>query len=267
MLPSEEQQDAERHLGACSRCRTLHGIIRGESEAPAPQSGDDLVLSILHRTSGPACSSAQQHLCDWIDGDLGADEREMISLHIAHCPDCLALTLSLNLLKEVLPGMATLDPGAHFIQEVLGATIGRRSAARSAPSQMGWWKWWSRLIRRPRCAWEAAYVGALVVLLTLGSPAVLSQLMPKALAVQQILAHRSDQLLQETSSALTKRQEEARRSISGLRLKGRTVLDAAADYPNRAISALRQSASTFLEELKLGLADENGADQRRRDLR
>jgi anti-sigma factor RsiW len=250
LLPSEEQEAAEKHLNACAQCRALLGIVRGESDMLAPELSDDLALSILRRTSGPVCRGAERRLCDWVDGNLGADDQEIIALHMTHCPDCSALAAALTELKETLPGMATLEPDIHFTADVLQATVGWRSRARGAQGFVRLREWWSRLICRPRIAWEAAYVGALLVMLALGNPALLLQHAPRTVAVPEVLIQSGDQILQKTTAALAERQEAAQRSLSGLRLRGENLLDAAADFRNRTTSSLRQKVSAFLDELK-----------------
>ncbi|MBZ5494988.1 MAG: zf-HC2 domain-containing protein [Acidobacteriia bacterium] len=259
LLPSEEREAAARHLSACARCRALLGIVRGEANLLAAELQDDLARSILCRTSGPACDGAEQLLCAWVDGNLRPDDGEIIRLHIDHCPDCCELAATLTEMKEVLPGMATLEPDARFTADVFSATAGLRSRIREARQPLDFPVWWSRLIRRPRFAWEAAYVGTLLVLLALGNPAVL----PKALAVPQVVIQSGNQIMQETATALAGRQESARRSLNDLHLRGRSLAEKAADFPIRTASTLRGKASSFLEELKLDLFDGNGTDQQR----
>lgn len=262
VLSSEEKEAAERHLRSCARCRNLLRIVRGDSEVRAPEWHDDLARSILARTSGPACRDAEQCLCEWIDGTLGADGQEIVSLHIKHCSDCGELAETLNELSEALPGMATLDPDVYFTADVLEATVGLRSRSRGSHSPIDVSEWWHRLIRRPRFAWEAAYVGTLFVLLALGNPALL----PKALSIEQLVIQSSDRILQQTTTVFADRQEAAWQSILDLELKGQSLMGTVADFQVRTTSALRQEASTFLQELELALLDANGPDARQRDL-
>jgi anti-sigma factor RsiW len=250
LLPSEEQEAAAKHLNECVQCRALLSIVRGESDMLAPELSDGLALSILRRTSGPVCRGAERRLCDWVDGNLGADDREIIALHVAHCSDCSALAATLTELKEALPDMATLEPDIHFTADVLQATVGWRSHARGAQGFVRLREWWSRLIYRPRIAWEAAYVGALLIMLALGNPALLLQHAPRTVAVPEVLIQSGDQILQKTTAALAERQEAAQRSLSSLRLRGENLLDAAADFRNRTTSSLRQKVFAFLDELK-----------------
>ena len=262
-LSSEEKEAAEEHLRSCVRCRALLRIVRGDSETLAPEWHDDLARSILARTSGPACRDAESCLCDWIDGTLGEDGQEIVSLHIKHCSDCGELAKILNELSEALPGMATLDPDAYFTADVLEATVGLRLCTVRSRSPIDISKWWHRLLRRPRFAWEAAYAGTLFVLMALGNPA----LFPKAMSIQQMVIQSSDRIWNQTTTALADRQEAARQSILDLELKGQSWMETVADFQSRTVSAFRQEASTFLEELELALLDGNGPDPKQRDLR
>jgi hypothetical protein len=257
LLPSEEREAAEKHLDECAQCRALLGIVRGESDLLAPELSEDLALSILRRTSGPACRSAERRLCDWVDGNLGADDQEILALHVAHCPGCSALAAALIELKEALPGMATLEPDIHFTADVLQTTVGWCSRARGAQGLVRIREWWNGLIFRPRIAWEAAYVGALLIMLALGNPAVLLQHTPRTVAVPEVLIQSSGQILQKTSAALIERQQAAQHSLRTLRLRGENLLDAAKNFRNQTTSSLREKVTVLFNELKSEWLDGN----------
>jgi hypothetical protein len=68
--------------------------------------------------------------------------------------------------------MAELDPGATFTQRVLAATSRRQISKPRGREILA--EWWRSVIRRPRFAWEAAYAGALLLTLVIGSPTLVS---------------------------------------------------------------------------------------------
>jgi len=262
-LPHDEQQSAFSHLEICIRCRALLGIVRGETDLLAPDAREDLVQSILSRTSGPACRNAEDSLCKWIDGTQEQADDEMVSIHLAHCSDCTKLAATLSELKDVLPYMATLDPDRQFTADVLQATIGLPSGPRWRRPGFDWKELWNRLLRRPRFAWEAAYVGTLLVLIAFGSPG----LFPMASTVPQLLVARSDQLLQQTSTALADQRDAARQSLSIFQQKGKDLLNETAALRSRTTSFLREEVTAILEELKAGLPDASPGPKQERDLR
>jgi hypothetical protein len=140
------------------------------------------VAAVLERTTGPACGRARTLLCDHVDGLLEDPlDRELVPMHLRTCAECATLAGVLTSLAADLHGMAALEPDAAFTGDVLARTIGTREpaplrAARVAgpgprPSigarlvEIG-----SRLMQRPRFAWEGAFVGAIVLALLFVAP-------------------------------------------------------------------------------------------------
>jgi hypothetical protein len=79
----------------------------------------------------------------------------------------LARTSGLEAVLRDLPLLAELDPGPGFAERVLLATSNR-------PEPRGWRAraaaaWWA-VVRRPRFAWEAAYVVTVCWVLAFGNP-------------------------------------------------------------------------------------------------
>ena len=219
-------------------------MVRGDEEGPAPQADQDLLLSILHKTSGAPCGDAALLLCDWVDGHLDQDDWEIISLHIDHCPNCRSLAASLQELKEVLPEMAEIetDESLHRPDPRWQLSAGPGYPAMTAP-HFDVREWWRRMLRRPRFAWEAAYVGALLILLALGNPAQLPLDAPKVTTVPRLVMQSGDQIVQETATALAKSGKTAKNSIRDLRLRTHTLLEAAAEYQDQTASALRREVN------------------------
>ncbi len=244
LLSREEEAYAEEHIRVCARCRALLAAVRGECDSLTPEAEEDLTTAIMSQTTGTACFEAENILCDSVDGVLGRDDQEILSLHLAHCRDCGSLAETLAELRRVLPEMATLEPDAQFTADVLRVV----SAGRRPKSRLDLSGWWYRLIRRPRFAWEAAYVGTLLLLLALGNPAVL----PTARAVPQMLADRGDRWLQGTASVLAERQIAAEQSVSSLGQRGKSLLNKAATFPVQATAGLKLELASWLDELKSG---------------
>jgi hypothetical protein len=260
-LPVKEREDAERHLSACTRCHALHESLLGVAESLPPNWPDTLTAGILTRTSGPVCSEAERRLCGWIDGVSNKDGGAVISIHLLHCPSCSALAGSLRELNHILPEMALLQPDASFAADVLKATSDRPAAAGTGASVTGVRQWWRSMMQRPRFAWEAAYVGALLVLIALGNPAALLQRMPETLIVPGFLVRSGDQLVRQTAETYEVTQEAAQRSLNSLRLRSRDLWLAASDLPLRTTAVLRQKASEYIEKLKADIADGTPAQE------
>lgn len=66
-----------------------------------------------------------------------------------------------------LPLLADLDPGPGFAERVLMATSRKPATERWRPRVAG--AWWA-MVRRPRFAWEAAYVATVCWVLVFGNP-------------------------------------------------------------------------------------------------
>ena len=150
------------HLAGCARCRQLVGIAEGKLN---PWPGDpslDFTREVLEKTSGTTCDKARSQLCAWVDRELGEEESELLGSHLEHCPTCEGLVAILLELKAELPSMAEVIPDPGFCQAVLKATVMQRNWRIRAV------KWWESLFQRPRFAWEAAYLGTLVIFGFLG---------------------------------------------------------------------------------------------------
>jgi hypothetical protein len=123
---------------------------------------------------------------DWV-------RRPEISAHIGQCAACqdfldafsagerawateaadvftaevVARTTGVDAVLADLPLLAEMDPGPGFTERVLMATSQK-------PAPEGWRaRWagvWSALVRRPRFAWEAAYIATVCWVLVFGNP-------------------------------------------------------------------------------------------------
>jgi hypothetical protein len=75
----------------------------------------------------------------------------------------IARTSETDALLADLPSLAEWDPGPGFTERIL------RCTSQKPPSGV-WHERWLAIVRRPRFAWEAAYVATLCFVLALGNP-------------------------------------------------------------------------------------------------
>ncbi len=132
-----------------------------------PGGHEALTRAILARTSGNACGSARERLCDFVDGTLAPFDRSLVDGHLAHCAACADLAEALIESTAVLPSFATLAPPTSVVFDVLRATSRR-------PSEPGLGErlsaWLGRMAARPRFSLEVAYVLTVLLLVVLGNP-------------------------------------------------------------------------------------------------
>ena len=168
LLIPDERRAMEEHLRNCARCRELHTMASKEPGDPEVVVPADLTESILSRTSGPVCASAHMQLCDHVDRLLDPAGDELVGLHLQSCAECEGLFRALSSLRVDLPALAELEPGVEFIGAVLARTRPRGRSRATWIEKLA--EEWSKLVKRPRFAWEGAYVGAFVLILIFGTP-------------------------------------------------------------------------------------------------
>jgi hypothetical protein len=120
-----------------------------------------------------------------VDGELPGADHDLVAAHLGHCARCEALRATLVWVGAALPAMAELDPGPELTRAVLEAT------AAHAPRPARWRTLvaagWRQMLARPRFAWEAAYVGLLLVVALFGtSVSPFRDVPPRALAAVQL---------------------------------------------------------------------------------
>lgn len=165
-LPAREAAALRAHAAGCTRCGPLLRIAEGgAATAAAPE---DLTDRVLARTSGSACSSVEERLCDLVDEALQPSEQALIQEHLSHCAACRELEEALAALKRELPELAEIDPGPAFARRVAQATARRVTAGRTMGGRIQ--LLWESTLRRPRFALELAYSGALVLTLLVELP-------------------------------------------------------------------------------------------------
>jgi hypothetical protein len=129
---------------------------------------EDMIQSILRRTSGSPCRRAEALLCDHVDGTLEELDARLVQGHLDHCAGCRDLAATLAGMQPTLAEMAEIEPAEDFVEGVLAATLPWPARLRRRFRSLG--EEWVRLLRRPRIAWEGAYVGTMLLLLVFGTP-------------------------------------------------------------------------------------------------
>jgi len=156
-LAGPEREETLGHLALCPDCRGLFAALVAvghTSEDPG------LADAILARTSGAACDSTRSQLCARVDGELDAFDADLVDRHLGRCAECASLARALERVREDLPTLAAIDPGPRFVDEVLARTSLR---PRRMPLGARLATVLSRLLDRPRVAWEGAFVATLVL--------------------------------------------------------------------------------------------------------
>ncbi len=113
-----------------------------------------------HIRECPACQ-------DWLDAFAAGELVWAAEPADAFAAQIIARTAGFEAVLRELPLLAEMDPGAGFTDRVLLATSRK-------PAPQGWRARvsgaWSALVRRPRFAWEAAYVATVCWVLVFGNP-------------------------------------------------------------------------------------------------
>jgi hypothetical protein len=126
-----------------------------------------LTQAILAKTSGNACGSARERLCDFVDGALAPFDSSLVDGHLAHCPACADLAQAMAESTAVLPSFARLAPRTSVVFDVLRATS-RRPVEPGLGERLS--AWLGRMAARPRFSLEVAYVLTVLLLVVLGNP-------------------------------------------------------------------------------------------------
>jgi predicted anti-sigma-YlaC factor YlaD len=167
LLP-EDHPAAENHLRSCQRCRGLLRIAEGTLDLLSATEHNELTRAILDRTSGSVCGRTREKMSDYLEGSLGSVDRQLLEQHMEHCSLCKAVFETMQRLVTVLAEMSELEPGKSFARDVIRAT------SRVPGASTGWLerlkRWWGEQLAKPIVQWEAAYVGALLLVATFGVP-------------------------------------------------------------------------------------------------
>lgn len=160
----DDEISARRHLKSCGPCRELVSILRDDLEIPLVPAPAGLAEAVLRRTSGPACETARESLPGYADGDLPEGDTELLAIHLEGCRDCRGLVAAVRMLAADLPSLAEMEPAPDFMAQVLAETSLKQTLAQRFAAS------WQGMLRRPRFAFEAAYVAAITFVLLFGLP-------------------------------------------------------------------------------------------------
>lgn len=252
-LTGQDALAAREHLRTCSDCKELVEIAGAPMEE-AP----DLTANVLARTSGSACDSASEGLCDLVDGRAAAVDAELIRMHLSNCEACSTLSSVLTELAADLPALAEMHPGERFTAEVLARTLPHGEEAPNWIEQLV--QGWNRLIRRPRFALEGAYVMTLLMLVILGVPGALLAGAPGKVAqtAKREIAEPVQQTVVELKATISDRTQQTLDS-TGARVadEARATADGMAAYSSRAFEKLKTGMGTFWSRLASGQANDD----------
>lgn len=132
-MAAPDEEARRIHASGCARCGALERLMSTEAPVPEAAAPEGLLESILIATS-PSWARTFERL-----------DRE-------------------------LPELAQVQPDAAFVTDVLAVTTGA-AAGKAAATPRAMAAAWDALLRRPRLAFEGAYVGALTLILLVGTPA------------------------------------------------------------------------------------------------
>ncbi len=168
-LPPPSMQECRMHLESCFACRELVHLAARKPIQFEPAKTEEFVQAVLEKTSGKSCRHSHELLPDYSDGALSTASGKLIEQHLENCHTCQQIHQTLKDLKEELPGLAQMDPGSSFTWECMHAF--RQEQNQRPQSWIKPGRIWSRLLARPRLAWESAYVLTLLlfVFLKLGT--------------------------------------------------------------------------------------------------
>lgn len=155
-LSPDSMQECKAHLEFCSSCRELFFLAAKEPVVVESSLEEDLIQSVLKKTSGGSCGQAHALLPDYVDKELSSAQRVLVDRHLEKCTSCQQIHRTMEELAEELSCLAEIDPGKSFTIECLLAF--QLFENRSHPQKTWFRRVWSHFLVRPRFAWEAAYV-------------------------------------------------------------------------------------------------------------
>jgi hypothetical protein len=109
------------------------------------------------------CTACQ----DWLDAFAAGVQAWVSEPADAFAAGVIARTAGVETVLRDLPMLADMDPGPGFAERVLAATSRKPAPQGWRPRVSG--AWWA-LVRRPRFAWEAAYLATVCWVLVFGNP-------------------------------------------------------------------------------------------------
>ncbi len=90
--------------------------------------------------AGMQCPEFDLLLAEAIEGVLSGAEREKFEAHRASCPSCGPMFAEAQRGRQLLRGLAEVEPPANFVHNVLAATTGRERSMPAARPRESWWQ-------------------------------------------------------------------------------------------------------------------------------
>lgn len=168
LFEREENERDRRHLDDCPECAAFAAAIPSiDVKEPEFDASLQAIFSVSPQS---ACEQAEEQLPEWLDGELEAVQGELVGGHLQHCDRCDELVSILRRAEGELPSLIAAENDESFVASVVAATP-------FADPQPSWGqrfdRWVAALVRRPRIAWEGAYLAtaclALLIMIP-GSP-------------------------------------------------------------------------------------------------
>jgi hypothetical protein len=159
------------HAVDCPRCEGILEALDMDLTMLA-DGAPDLTSNIIARTSGSACSRAEEALAAGLD-TVADDQRLLVQGHLEHCDGCRALAATLSWLIPQLHDMGELSPQTDLTYDVLRASSAVRARKRAGLYMRALDNiqvWWEQQIRRPQFVWEVAFVGTVLLVILFGTP-------------------------------------------------------------------------------------------------
>jgi len=129
---------------------------------------EKMIKGVLERTSGSPCGRARELICAQAGDTLEKVDTVLLAGHTAHCPACRSLATVMAWMPKPLLELAEIDPGEAFTAAALKNMLPWRQRVARRLRNCG--EEWASLVRRPRFAWEAAYIGATIIGLLFAAP-------------------------------------------------------------------------------------------------
>ncbi|MCZ6600949.1 MAG: hypothetical protein O7F11_00905 [Acidobacteria bacterium] len=129
---------------------------------------EKMIQGVLARTTGSPCGRARELICTQADDTLEKVDTSLLDGHTAHCAPCRSLATVMAWLPQPLLELAEVDPGEAFTAATLKVMLPWRQRVARRLRNLG--EEWTSLMRRPRFAWEAAYIGAAIIGLLFAAP-------------------------------------------------------------------------------------------------
>lgn len=245
----ERHEALAEHAASCVDCRAWAAAYAEGAAWWVNGSAGRLAPDVIAATAGDVCALTRQRLTSATDSPPDASAATLVAGHLGRCEGCRAFAAAWSQVSLALPGLADLDPGLGFTAAVLARTSRRRPASwLDRVRAVG-----TRLARRPRFAWEAAYVVTLIWLVVFGPPvAVLDWTTAR---VGAVTADAVPDGMRDAGSQVLARVETLQQRWTGQVEKASAAVDTGGMAAGHYVQDARDVAARWWERGLAGLAD------------